>query len=144
MLSNLILSPTTPVIRLLPQPSACLFDVYYRCNHTGNHVTQLTPLPGFPWISSFLVRRHWVMEVPTKSDRKQSSGDIVISCIGRENRSIFLTQELLEAIIDCLSPFTSELRPCALVSKSWVTRAQSHLFRTVSLMYARVRGQGTV
>ncbi|KAJ7606964.1 hypothetical protein DFH06DRAFT_1486683 [Mycena polygramma] len=46
--------------------------------------------------------------------------------------SIFSIQELLESIIECLSHSVSDLRSCALVSRSWTPRAQSYLFWTVS------------
>ncbi|KAJ7133348.1 hypothetical protein C8R44DRAFT_870757 [Mycena epipterygia] len=47
--------------------------------------------------------------------------------------SLFLIQELLDSIIECLSPSVSDLRSCALVSRPWVSRAQSYIFLTVDL-----------
>ncbi|KAF8178969.1 hypothetical protein K438DRAFT_1769108 [Mycena galopus ATCC 62051] len=50
----------------------------------------------------------------------------------KSGRSPFLIQELVDSIIECLSQSSADLHSCALVSKSWVTKAQSHIFWTVS------------
>jgi hypothetical protein len=53
--------------------------------------------------------------------------------LGRKSgRSPFLIQEMVDLIIECLSQSSADLHSCALVSKSWVTKAQSHIFCTVS------------
>jgi hypothetical protein len=43
-----------------------------------------------------------------------------------------IPQELVDATIDCLTDI-SDLMHCALVARSWSHRAQSHLFREISL-----------
>jgi hypothetical protein len=53
--------------------------------------------------------------------------------LGRKSGcSPFLIQEMVDLIIECLSQSSADLHSCALVSKSWVTKAQSHIFCTVS------------